>query len=264
MQPQQPTTPEPAAVDAAPIEEAPEEASSSSKSSTWHNLFGLLPGKKPSADATTEGTADETPGGGQAPSPKTLTLTEEELSRRIQAETDRREAKRQRDTSAQAEQNRRAAIERKLDPNSPDYDPYAGSEERAVLQAAERSNEQFVGFIHNVQQQHDAATLDVVMGALPKPEQDRILKIEGAGVGIEGRKLIISEALRALEKRWRAEGRQAAESGLREDPIFRKRVFTEHRGDADEPELLPANGGVNHSGDFMTMLQSDYRKLKGR
>lgn len=262
MQPEQPN---PAAADAVESEVRSDEASEQPTSSGWHNLFGLLPGKKPTTDQVAEGTSTDEQTGTQAPSTKTLTLSQEDLERRVQAETDRREAKRQKDAVARQEQERLAAIDRKLDPTSPDFDPYAGAEERAAVQAAEKTNEQFVGLLQSVSQQHDSATLDVVMGALPKTEQDRILKLEGAGVGLEGRKLIVSEGLKALEKRWRAEGQRAAEAHLREDGIFRKQVFAEHRDEVEEPELLPANGASNRSGDpFINMILDDYDGMKGR
>src|SRR5437868_2140748 len=117
----QPTESQPAAADTAETEVRSDDASEARESSGWHNLFGFLPGKKPTIDKPADGASTDEQSGTPAPSPKTLTLNEEELDRRIQAETDRREAKRKKDETARQEQERRQAIERKLDPASPDF-----------------------------------------------------------------------------------------------------------------------------------------------
>lgn len=229
--------------------------------SAWHRLFG---GAK--ADGTAVEPEPESDAGDSADtSPKPITLTAEELDRRVQAETDRREAKRQREAVEKAERERREAIERKLDPNSPDYDPYGGTEEQAKIKAEQESAEQFSSFLGDIGKAHDTATLDVITAAIPTKDLERIMALEGAGSGLDGRKLVVTEGLKALEKHWKAQGAREAEAKLREDSTFRKRVFAEHRGDIEEPELLPANGSSVSSGDnFMNQIFNDYRAAKGR
>lgn len=258
-EPAEPGTPESVAADAVADEPRSTDAGESQPKgpSIWNRLFG---GSK------TEATAGDSKADGDAATdqqtPSTLTLTQAELDRRVQAETDRREAKRQRDSLEKADQDRRAAVARKLDPAAPEFDPYAGAEEQAQIKAAEESAQQFTDLLQGVGKQHDSATLDVIVEALPEAERTRIFKLEGAGVGLDGRKLIVSEGLKALEKHWKQQGAQEAEAKLKGDPIFRKKVFTEHRGDVEEPELVP--GGTTRNGsDFMDMIQSDYQALKG-
>jgi hypothetical protein len=250
-----------AAVDAVAAEPVSTEASITPQPNFWRRLFGKHPGQPAESKADADGASEE-PATPQEPS--TFTLTREELDRRIQAETDRREAKRQREDAERAERERREAIQRKLTPGSPEYDPYAGAEEQDRLRQEEQTAEQFTSFLGDIGKQHDAVTLDVITAAVPKPELERIMKLEGAGQGLDGRKLIASESLKALEKHWKAEGQRAAEQRLREDPIFRKRVFAEHRDQVDEPELLPANGAPRSGDAFMDQVFSDYRAAKGR
>src|SRR5205085_6767990 len=99
-------------------------ASTTPKPNFWQQLFGRHPGQSDESKATADGASEE-PATQQEPS--TFTLTKAELDRRIQAETDRREAKRLREDTERAERERREAIERKLTPGTPEYDPYAGA-----------------------------------------------------------------------------------------------------------------------------------------
>lgn len=225
----------------------------------FERFFKRGPQQKPEG-ATPEPPADAA----STAATSTVTLTKEELDRRVQAETDRREAKRQRDNVDRAERERREAIERKLDPNAPEYDPYSGTEERDRLKSEEQAGQQFTTFLGDIGKQHDSATLDVLTAALPAPELDRIMKIEGVGVGLDGRRLLVTEGLKALEKHWRSQGAKDAEDRLRGNPIFRKQVFAEARDQVQEPELLPANGSAPNGDPFMNQVFSDYRAAKGR
>jgi hypothetical protein len=239
---------------------SPEGEAPSPRASIFDRLFGR---KSERAETQAEPTEDAGNASGQ-PSAQPITLTSEELDRRVQAETDRREAKRQREAVEKAARDRQEAIERKLDPNAPDYDPYAGTEERDKLKREQESAERFTGFLGDIGRQHDAATLDVLTAAIPDKERERIMALQGAGVGLDGRKLIVAEGLKALEKHWKAQGARDAEAKLREDPTFRKRLFAEHRGDVDEPELLPANGSPASGDVFMEKILDDYHAAKGR
>ncbi len=248
------------AADAAPVSETTSPAVSAEPTKA-PDLFERIFGRRQSATSSASQTAAE-PAAEDAPS--TITLTQEELDRRVQAETDRREAKRQREAAEQARRDRQASIERKLTPGTPEYAPYEGAEEQAALKAEQEAAEQFTAFLGDIGKQHDSVTLDIITAALPKPELERIMSLDGAGVGLDGRKLIVSEGLKVLEKHWKAEGQRAAEERLRKDPVFRKRVFAEHRDQVDEPELLPANGSGQGNDSFIGQLLGDYDVLKGR
>jgi hypothetical protein len=89
------------------------------------------------------------------------------------------------------------------------------------------------------------------------------MKLEGAGTGLEGRKLVVGEALKALEKHWKAEGEREAEAKLRRNPAFRKQVLGESRGTAVEPELLPAFSGSATDRKVSDILRG-YYGLGGR
>jgi hypothetical protein len=162
-----------------------------------------------------------------------LVLDQQELERRIQAETDRREAKRLRDA--------KVAERRKLR----DEDPWKYAEEERKAEEAANSDAGIMQLFANVGVEHDRVSIDPMFQKLPEPERQRILKIEGAGRGLEGRKLIVDESLKALEKHWKAEGAKDAEARLRRNPAFRKQVLAEIRGDVPEPELLPSGPASN-------------------
>jgi hypothetical protein len=160
-----------------------------------------------------------------------LTLTEDELQRRIQAETDRRESKRLQEARVQQRRELR------------DKDPWAYAEEERKAEQVQHSTGQLEQFLAGIGTEHDRVSIDPVIEVLPRAERERILKLENAGRGLEGRKLVVTEALKALEKHWKAEGEKAAEGKLRRNPAFRKQVLSEARGGVVEPELLSAASG---------------------
>jgi len=157
-----------------------------------------------------------------------VSLTQEELDRRVQAETDRREAKRA------AEQ--RVAERRRLR----DEDPWAYAEQDRTAEQSAMQDAGLQSFFANVGTQHDRIAIDPLMEMLPLAERQRIMAIEGAGRGLEGRKLVVSEALKSLEKHWKAEGEKEAQTKLRRNQAFRKQILAEARSGLVEPELLPA------------------------
>jgi hypothetical protein len=107
--------------------------------------------------------------------------------------------------------------------------------------------------------EHDRVTVDPIFFALPKAEQERILKLEGAGKGLDGRKLVVSESLKALEKHWKAEGAKDAETRLRRNPAFRKQVLSELRGQTPEPEMLPSGSASEADKTVSSLLREYYR-----
>jgi hypothetical protein len=203
---------------------APDSAEPTQESSEDRSWFRRLFGGRRSQETEASGGDQEQPGGAS----KTLQLTEEELQRRVQAETDRREAKRA--------QEARAAERRRLR----DDDPWQFAEQERQAEQAQVGTEQIQSFLSGVGAEHDRVSIDPLIEVLPKAERDRILNLQGAGVGLNGRKLVVNEALKSLQKHWEAEGEKKAEAKLRRNPAFRKQLLAEARGEFVEPELLPA------------------------
>lgn len=241
MADEQPQTPssEPRADDATTAEpsSADSEAQASSPS-WWSKLFHRRGDPEPEPeveDATTK----------RAPS--SLTLSQEELDKRIQAEADRRDARRL------AEQ--RAAQKRELR----DSDPWAYVEQERNEEQAAQAGQQMDQLFANIGSQFDRTTMDPLVERLPVPERERILKMDGAGRGLDGRKLVVTESLKALEKHWRAEGAKDAETKLRRNPAFRKQVLSELRGQTAEPELLPSGSPSEADKTVSGILREYYR-----
>jgi hypothetical protein len=218
MQPEQPA---PLSVEPSPDVQAAPEASSESVTPASRNFLQRLFGGRGSQEAETQDQPE------QAEASSAITLTKEELDRRVQAETDRREAKRT--ESAKAAEKRRLR----------DEDPWAYAEQERQAEHAQTLDTQTTNVLGLAGATHDRYTLDPLVEQLPEADRDRILKLEGAGVGLDGRKLIVSESLKALEKHWKAEGAADAESKLRRNPAFRKQVLGELRkGALPEPDFI--------------------------
>lgn|SRR5215204_150230 len=233
----------------APVTDAPASEPSSTEAkpdsdkapSWWSRMFQRRPAgsvdlEEPEAEKTPEQTASEK-----------LSLTPEELDRRIQAETDRREAARARRAEAEARRRLR------------DEDPweYAAQERKAEEVAVGTQNlEQFVT---SIGVEHDRASIDPIVNRLSAAERERILKMQGAGHGLEGRKMVVTEAMKALEKQWKAEGAKDAEGRLRRNSSFRKQVLAEIRGDTVEPELLPSASSSESDSTVSALLRKHYQ-----
>jgi hypothetical protein len=238
MQPQpDPSSAQPA-TDApqAPTERSePAEGTTPTPPPWWRRMFRGRPG----TDDAGSDAGQEAPANGTS---SALTLTQEELDRKIQAETDRREARR----------NAQALAERKR--KLRDEDPWAYAEEDRKSEQAVQSNQQVETLFQTIGSEHDRHTLDPLMQTLPQTEQQRILALEGAGRGLEGRKLIVTEALKSLEKHWKAEGAKDAEQRLRRNPAFRKQVLAEFRPGTPEPEFMPGGSGSDDNSQSVSNL----------
>lgn len=222
---------------------APGQVSDESPKEPSKGWFSRLFNRVPTGEAASE---DGEPGQSGSSASQRVALTQEELDRRIQAETDRREAKRAAD--------QRAAERRRLR----DEDPWAYAEQD---RHAEQVQAQTVGaseFFAGVGAQHDRIAIDPLMESLPVQERERIMGIQGAGVGLDGRKLVVTEALKALEKHWKDQGERVAEDRLRRNSAFRKQVLAESRGMAVEPELLPATGPSQADRKVASILRDFY------
>lgn len=242
MQPEQPSTPstDAQAPDAAAESQTSGQSEEGSSESPrwWQRMFN----RRPAGEAAPDGGESEQPGGAS----QKLSLSQEELDRKVQAETDRREAKR-----AEAA---RAAERKRLR----DEDPWAYAEKERQEEQAETGNANVASFFARIGSEHDRASIDPVVELLPEQERKRILSIEGAGAGLEGRKLVVKEAMKALEKHWKSEGAKDAERKLRANSAFRKQVLAEMRGDTVEPELLPAYGGSEADHAMSSILRKHY------
>jgi len=245
MQPEQPNT---SSVDAqtsdAPEEPRSDEQAEGSSPGWWQRLFNRRPTQE-----TSDASGDDKPADGDAS--KTLSLNQEELERRIQAETDRREAKRAQE----------AKIARKRELR--EKDPWAFAEEDRKEEQLASQGEGVQQFFMQIGGAHDRATLDPLVEALPQSERERIFALQGAGHGLEGRKLVVSESLKALEKHWKAEGEKQAEARLRRNQAFRKQVLSEARGGITEPELLPAASGASADKQVSDIFREYYGIGKG-
>ena len=232
MQPEQPAAPS----EQEPVADAPSSADAGSEQAQgistppwWRRLW------RGRDDGSAEETAED-PSAAQEPS--RLSLTQEELDRRVQAETDRREAKR----AAQALADRKRKLR--------DEDPWQYAEEERQAENVAASNQQIGDLFGRIGSEHDKYTLDPLVLSLPPSERERILKLEGAGIGLDGRKLIVDESLKALEKHWKAEGAKEAEKRLRSNSAFRKQVLSEFRRGAVEPEFIGSgnsSSGTDHN-----------------
>jgi len=247
MASEQPQTPsaEPQTTDASVSESSSAESDSqSSKSpSWWQRMFNRRGG------AEEAGSQDEDSPKQSAAS--ALTLSQEELERRVQSEADRREAKRAQEARARERRELR------------DKDPWAYAEQERQAEQAAQGNFQLERFVTDLGSEHDRVTVDPIFNAVPKAEQERILKLEGAGAGLPGRKLVVTESLKALEKHWKAEGAKDAEAKLRRNPAFRKQVLAELRGQTPEPELLPA-GSASEADKTVSDIFREYYGIGSR
>jgi hypothetical protein len=219
----QPNTPSEGAepADVAAAEPTSGESREGPSTHWWDRLLNKRPTPEAASDDKEQAEATVT-------SPQKLSLTQEELDRRVQAETDRREAQRA--------QRQRAEERKKLR----DTDPWAYAEEERKAEQSQSQDTATLEFFRNVGTQHDRIAIDPLMESLPAAERQRIMDIEGAGRGLDGRKLVVNEALKSLEKHWKAEGAKDAEVKLRRNQAFRKQILSEARAGIVEPDLLPA------------------------
>lgn len=218
--------------------ETPSESSSSGPS-WWQRMFNRR-------DSGENGpTGREEP-----PEPKPsgrLELTEEDLHRRVQAEVDRREAKRQQEYMREQRKKLR------------DEDPWEYARQDREAEESAQQSDTFMSRLHEIGSIHDRSTIDPLLEMLPPAERERILKLDGAGVGLAGRTLIVKEALKALEKSWKGDGGKDAERKLRSNPAFRKQLLAEMRGQrTSEPDLLPASSGSDNDRSLSRLLRDYY------
>lgn len=252
-----PPSPEPAAQVAgeAPPSDATVEEPSEDRS--WWSR--LLHTRGHHADQSAEVSPTESVNGAETTiAPKSVTLTEEELQERIarQAQSlhDREIARRNRE-QAQAERAR-------LRDENPEAYVQLEKDEEQAAQVRQTQAVQLMQLLGHVGRQHDAVSIDPIINALPQKERERILALPEAGQGLPGRKLIVDEALKTYGRQEFERGYREAQAKLRKDPVFRKSVLSELRGQYEEPELYPGDGGQSTGGlgdqNVSTILRRQY------
>jgi hypothetical protein len=195
------------------------------------------PAPKPSAPAATTLPARSpaaVPSSQPPGSPTAITLTPEELDRRIQSETDRRRAKERADAEARAQREEEQRLRRE--------DPF---EYVRLLEAREAEQQQreveaksAVSLLEQQLHHYDRGILDPIVGALPEPTRKKILTSVNAE-GIPGRQEVARQSLAALRTLWNAEGRETAKTALMKDEKFIKEVLARYGGQRTEgpPEV---------------------------
>jgi len=226
------------APDGATSEPVSDESRTESSPGWWQRMFN----RRPAQEATAEDGEQRSADGTSAPAKQ----TQEELERRVQGEVDRREAQRVAREKVEARRKLR------------DSDPWAYAEQDRAAEQTQAQDQGIQQFFQNVGTQHDRIAIDPLMEALPLAERQRIMKIEGAGRGLDGRKLVVGEALKSLEKHWKAEGERQAEDKLRRNQAFRKQILAEARGGIVEPDLLPAFSGSAADQKVSDILRNFY------
>ena len=240
MADEQPNTPseEPQTTDASASESSSAEPDSQpSRPSWWANLFR----RRGDPEVGPQGEDSATERASSAP-----TLSQEELDRRVQAEADRREARRAQAQRAQARRELR------------DTDPWQYAEQERAEEQQSLTQGQIQGFLQTIGVEHDRVSIDPLFLALPKAEQQRIQNLEGAGRGLQGRRLVVTETIKALEKHWKAEGAKDAENKLRRNQAFRKQLLAEARGEGTDPDVLPAISSSEADRTVSSLLRRHY------
>lgn len=233
---------------------SPEAASPDRAPSLIERLFGM--GRR-SEDATrssevpssgdgtpersTEDARTATPGTPVQEKSTKREVSDEELDRLVQAETDRREARRQQQAERRANDPSRriAELEQQAHETRKD-DPYKANDlfdEAAAL----RSTQEFLGGLVGA---YDAATLDVLKAAVPEASRAAVFASDDSVDPLEDRKAQMGRALDALKQQWKADGVAEFQKKLRADTVegraLRQQTLLEQgEGEPDtEPELL--------------------------
>lgn len=236
---QQPLSPEPAAPPAGEV--SPPQRSADEEQSEDRSWWSrLLHTRGHHVDRSEDVSPSDDANGHEpiAPAPRVVTLTEEELQQRIA-----REAQSQRDRET-ARRNREAAEQERRRLRDEDPWQYAAKEKEAedLARTQALQNAQFMEVLGHTARQHDAVSIDPVINALPAAERKRIMELPNAGQGLPGRKLLVDEALKTYGRLEFERGYREAQAKLRKDPVFRKSVLAEQRGQYEEPELYPGQG----------------------
>lgn len=230
-------------------------------SGPWWTAFGKrLFGMDGRADADTQGTGSSSTDDG-APEPSTGTtesrapegaqppptkreVTDEELSRLVQAEVDRREAKRQREAAKAQDPARQAA---ELEQQAHQVRKEDPDQANQLFDQAEalKAQQQFIG---GIVQLHDQATMGALWEAVPEADRPTVFAPDDAATPLELRTKHVKAALAHLKEVWTKEGAEAAEKRIRRNPaLLRQVVIADKAQEAeDDPDVLvPATPSRN-------------------
>jgi hypothetical protein len=159
-----------------------------------------------------------------------ITLTQEELDRRVQAESDRKLAKLQQDERLRREREEEAELRK----NNPFEYVRRLEQKEAELREQREETSRISGLLDGTIHQYDRDVLDVFVGVLPNDVRQKIL--DDAEEGIPGRGKIAKGTFEALKKIWLNEGAKTARDVLAKDPTFVKEILARHGGQREEPD----------------------------
>lgn len=205
----------------------------------------------------TQGGEEQVSSGEQTP--EVLTLTPQELERRIQAETDRREnTRRQRVERA----SKTAQNQQKLDRlrQAGDFEGYVAEHEaQKIDESTEAQKAQQELAARNAHQTElllevDSGVLDPIVLRLPENERNSLLEAVDTS-GVAGRAKILTATVDRLIELAKAEGASNAEKALRNNAAFRKQILGEIRQREDEPDLIPSRNKVAAPQDMNTWVR---------
>ena len=162
---------------------------------------------------------------------------EREFERQVQAEVDRREAVRAQRAESQRERELRQT-------NPTEYARLKEQQEQANAVNSNVSNA-----LKSLATMFDDNTVTPLVQALDEKTRETVLK--DAGHGMDGRKVIVDRAIKALKKASYddgfAKGKAEAQKSLRKSNAFRKELLSELRDGEEEPDLAPSNGSADRS-----------------
>ena len=237
----------------------PEQATSGG-GSWFDRMLGRAP--RPASDTQDAAASGETPaeqtGGaqthrGQGQAPQTLDLAPEELERRVQAETDRRESKRRQD-----EVRRAQGAERERLVKLREEDPVAYVEEMGAIDEREHAAQTHAQVIQNVATYYDEQVIDPLIKALPADVARAIL--QGGPAEGDNRPHIVQEAFKAIQKAAYERGKKDGEAAVRKNPAVLKQIRAELRDQEETPDFVPASGGNGVGKDMNNFIRSALSK----
>jgi hypothetical protein len=190
------------------------------------------------------------------------TYSQDEIARLVQAETDRRldkhnreeaERRRRAEASAEVEQDREL---RRKDPYG-----YARKMEQKEVEAQALMQQLQVAQTH-VQRlgvDYDRTVVDPIVTAVPAQLRQALLA--NVGDGLDGRGTLVQGALKTLEKHWREAGFTDARKRLAQDQGFIKEILTRYGGQRTEPDSAPSIGSAPSASPNMN---DRLRRMAGR
>jgi hypothetical protein len=196
------------------------------------------------------------------PTDEPRAYSQAEIDRMVQAETDRRLSKFQRE---EGERRRQAALlaDKERLTGLREKDPYAYAQEmkrredeNASLQAQLQQTHRA---LNSTVEEYDRSVLDTVFAPIPQNMHAQLL--DGIEDGIPGRKTATVRALKVLEQHWKGQGFNEAKKRLSSDPAFIKEILTRYGAARQEPESVPATSATVGAGFDMNAAM---RRQTGR